>query len=362
VFEEAYHSLKPALQVMLSNNLLQRAPSAIFSLENIKVLSLRNNELVQLPDNVSKLRNLVELNVASNRLRWLPWELLALVNNSLLDRTLPNESLVDGKISNGKLINLHVLPNPFIRPCETTSVAYTWSFASELADAQTDLLIWPHDLEQNLKQEWFAKAQRVLATRMEKIGAETLERTRTIFSSDTSIVYDSHVAWKKDPIYLSSTEVTLFHVDGTHVRSSPPPPSTAEEDATIPPAAADYNLVLPSAADEQRPSRVPSLFEAALLSCSDHLPIPFLKDYLSEDAPETVLRALNHAQDVIEDGGRYCSVCKRRYVQARAEWIEYWHCSPESLHVRDAELFLPFLRRACSWVCALDAHLENRGL
>lgn len=283
------------------------------------------------------------------------------MNSLLLDQARPEEPPCNGILSNGKLINLHILPNSFIRPCDPKRSSYTWTFAETIEEIPSEDTVWDEAFERSLDLEWYSKIQRELAVRMRRIGWKNLKYTKYALSSDRTMKYDAHVVWKKDPIYLGSTKVTLFNLDGTLVRNSPPAPSNAEEDAIIPPAPAGYELVLPSDTDCSSMSRVPSLFEVALLSCSDYTPLLAMEDFLSYDAPITIRRALGVAQQVAGDGGRNCSVCRRRYIQARAEWIEYWHCAPDSLQCTTDEVFLPFLRRTCSWVCAMDAFRENRA-
>ena len=93
-----FEQTNPELGLYLSNNILTRAPGALFNLEHLTYLSLRNNEISELPPSVGKLRNLRELNLSLNRLRYLPGELLNLLE-------FPSA-----------LSSLHIHPNPFHRP------------------------------------------------------------------------------------------------------------------------------------------------------------------------------------------------------------------------------------------------------
>lgn len=65
------------LNLYLSQNRLSAGslPPALFSLDNLTVLTLRGNRLAELPPGIGRLHALVELNVASNGLEWLPAEL-----------------------------------------------------------------------------------------------------------------------------------------------------------------------------------------------------------------------------------------------------------------------------------------------
>ena len=96
------HSLKPALRLYLSNNLLEEVPGEVFQLTNLEVLSLRSNKLTEILPSIGELNNLKELNLGSNQLNWLPWELLGLLHANL------------------QKCMIH--PNPLVRP-----VPSTWS-------------------------------------------------------------------------------------------------------------------------------------------------------------------------------------------------------------------------------------------
>jgi hypothetical protein len=109
--------------------------------------------------------------------------------------------------------------------------------------------------------------------------------------------------------------------------------------------------------DSTCPSNVPSLRELALKACGRS---PHLGNFLEPDdsqCPELVLRLLNRAKEISENGGRYCSVCFRTFVIPRTQWIEWWDCTPfenglESARKSGQRLHpLPFLRLGCSWKC-----------
>jgi len=205
------------------------------------------------------------------------------------------------------------------------------------------------------------RIQRVLDVRLKGMEPQMLDGTNAVRVNDGIILHDVRDGWKKNPIYLGSSEVTLFNSDGSQVQSTPLPPSAAEESAVIAPAAATYELKFPVGADGPKCSRVRSLFEAALLTSCDHVDLSSVNDCFEDSLPATVTKALNSAQGVLDEGGRNCSVCHRRYIQPRAEWVEYWHCISEPLQHASDQMSLPFLRRACSWSCASEAHEQDRN-
>lgn len=66
------------LSIFLGSNALTRLPSALFQLQNLRVLSLRSNKLKFLPPAIGDLHNLSELHVPNNELQYLPAEILRL--------------------------------------------------------------------------------------------------------------------------------------------------------------------------------------------------------------------------------------------------------------------------------------------
>ena len=66
------------LSLFLGSNALTRLPSALFQLQNLRVLSLRSNKLKFLPPAIGDLHNLSELHIAHNELQYLPAEILRL--------------------------------------------------------------------------------------------------------------------------------------------------------------------------------------------------------------------------------------------------------------------------------------------
>jgi hypothetical protein len=93
-----FEQKEPQLKLFLSTNSLTRAPRAVFSIENLTVLTLRRNRLKELPGCIKQLKNLENLNVAENRLKYLPSELLDLMHYG------------------SRLKSLQVYPNPYFRP------------------------------------------------------------------------------------------------------------------------------------------------------------------------------------------------------------------------------------------------------
>jgi hypothetical protein len=368
--DDDFHPLQPSLQLFLSGNSLSILPSELFNLENITVLSLRNNNLEALSPHLSRLHNLVELNTAGNALRFLPWELLALIRR-------------------GTLQSMTVLPNPLLRPFaydgflhDATPIACQW--APPRSKAQLDSLIKALtgklvELRESLSQprpvarpaadvasasvelkhtSWmlellqgYVQAFRVLIKDLlaKNVFALT-DAVQTVDDLWAQIAESGHSTLDvyPNPIFIASTSVTRFRSDGLlpmGLRQDSPPsqlPSNTEILSATPGGAP-----IPS-----QGSRVPSLFELSATSASTVTELPSLRTLLPDDAPRPVLRTLEIACQVREEGGRICSVCRRNYIIPRTEWVEYWHLPPKyGQRSSREEMFWPFLRRGCSLGC-----------
>lgn len=354
------------------------------------MLTVRNNRIAELPHSLARLVNLIELNVTGNRLRWLPHELLRLVGGA------------------GKLTNLHTSHNPLLQPTLPHWPRESWSFGRTREQAAVRLRLAreheaalrsahpPPDTAQLTCAEWLIRVQATLHTRL-----AALEQSTPPGDLEARPSVPPLAAWKKEPIYLGSSAVSYFGPDGQPLARSAPAPSSLPADVvTLAPT--PFRLPPPTSASP--PSRVPSLFALAALtlSTSPHLagitdyfsialestpipsishdspdityttlphstnytqpppPAPSYESTADTDLPPAVTQALRAALASSSEGGRRCGACGRGYVIARAEWIEWWHCAPEAVRCAAGELGLPFLRRACSWVCA-RAVFDERG-
>ncbi|TKA69837.1 hypothetical protein B0A49_07424 [Cryomyces minteri] len=338
---DEYGSFLPRIQLFLSRNALRTVPSEIFALENLAVLSLRNNKIAELPSSIGNLRNLVELNVASNRLRWLPWETLSLIGRA------------------GKLKRLSVLPNPMVqgfKRCDAQAEARVWRLARDVPEAEAMLqsaraTLADHETDEAREPSaWFIKLQEELLRRMRahELGSDDFEDPMFV---DVEPVEAERYPWKQEPIHVASTPIAFLTIDGQPQRESVDPPSSTHYTVTHVPATESGHA--PTAPDPTRTSGVPSLLELASRECGKSPSLSRLSQSSPDELPAPVLRVLERAIHVRRTGGRSCSTCGRPYAIPRAEWIEYWHHVPDALVCSVEEMFLPFLRHACSWGCAV---------
>ena len=306
----------PALKLYLFGNRLQHVPGAIFNLEFLTVLSLRGNGLRELPPAISKLKNLTQLNVAQNALRSLPAELLELIASS------------------DKLDTLALFPNPFYRPQEPVVVS---------ADDTSNEASPNEDVSTGSKKETLAWLEF-----HGHLRGDILARSPVQFSDTTGKIYSSFALNPRSE--KLATEGLL-------------------QDAELPSTTQFRSKFATSSAAEEH-SRVPSLLEVSLQACYRAPQVNELPHLLPQNSPPHLSKLLQKAHLLRETGGLRCSVCKRRLVQPRAEWIEWWELKhPATSTVGDQVVFVPmnqneeeravpFIRRGCSWKCLPQRVLE----
>ncbi|KAI0385136.1 hypothetical protein F5Y04DRAFT_269068 [Hypomontagnella monticulosa] len=338
-----FEARKAAISVFLSNNPLRRAPGALFNLESLTILSLRNTEISELPPSIGNLRNLKVLNISLTRLRCLPGELLDLM------------------IFPGKLTSLNIHPNPFYEPDHfehDSNVGDDWD-----ESCRTDPGLYPCGLlgpNDQFRPAWIDRRHPAITP----IPTDTpddlnpviweiraIARSPVQYSDSRGVI----VSKFRLPTNPNSTELdnSTSVIETEDLGSSPTLPYSRR------------GIVTPS-----NPSRVPSLFEVALQSCSRSGQLSGLSELLPPNAPPHMTKILDQIADQSEqnaNGGHLpCSICGRRVLVPTAQWIEWWHISnigvdlfnshalsfaPLSNSTERSEEAIPFLRRGCSWKC-----------
>ena len=341
--DEDFEPLLPELQLYMQQNSLRKLPAELWNLENLTVLSLRQNKLTYIPASIGRLRNLRELNLACNRLRYLPWELLTLITG-------------DGRpIRNGTVHNFTMSPNPFFRAVSHQSILGTASTSGYgLIDA-----LWERKLDFG---NHFEEQMRTAATQEEYRNAAWSQKLHQYYHDLRKLKAESSdkvpFSWHDvQPLYMSSTPVIYLDINGSPLSSNGFPLVSQ-----IPHT--DNSLLFTNHLDSVQSSQsqgtcVPSLFELSTSMAKKVVFLSELHTLLPENTPASIFRALDLAKTVREEEGeRICSVCKRSYIIPRTEWVEFWHKLPANLRSSEVltdismdELFLPFLRRGCSWRC-----------
>ncbi len=304
----AFEQKDPELKIYLARNRLWRLPGSLFDLTFLTVLSLRDNKLTEIPSSVSKLTNLRELNLAQNKLRTLPPQLLDLI----------------GPI--GRLKKLMLFPNPFAQPDRA------------IGDLSDDGDMDVHD---------YVVSMRIGAMRPAVLGR---------FLGQTPLQLTTSKGRRTSRLTLSLTTGKL-------------PVEFARQELDE----SGEDVVLAGSGDAlaAKQSRVPSLVEVALRACY-RIPKPEgLAQYIPDEMHQ--LRTLViQAGNQKHLGGLACSTCRKHMVMPAVEWVEwrdlrtcYWlqagggrDVDPGHIAARliplsraPAEIAVPFLHRACSWLC-----------
>ncbi|KAK6820835.1 leucine Rich Repeat family protein [Apiospora arundinis] len=328
----------PALKIFLSGNPLIRAPGALFNLEFLSVLSLRNAQILELPPAIGNLKNLKTLNVSLTRLRYLPAELLDLMTFE------------------GKLKELIIHPNPFHQPDQRDNQGEMFPSLSE--EPEDTLLL--HEAEGRGEYEG-----RTVRAWLDKDARPKGGKESTNLISLPLDIWQMLLAARSPIQFTDSRGVQLsqFTLPQLPAEDGVSPFTVETEDLTSPPA-------LPRSTRENDASatsfsRVPSLMEIALRSCSRTAQREQLPEYLEAGDPHHLadtLRDLNAQAEANGNAGTVpCSTCRRAVVKPLAQWIEWWDLGMVALREQGPigalnvseldKLSVPFMKRACSWGC-----------
>jgi len=322
-------SFTPELRIYLRKNQLREVPREICRLKNVTTLSFLNNNIKELPHTIGDLKDLQELNIAGNEIRWLPYSLLPLLQ----------------KEKDSHPLRIVTSPNPLLSPCQ---------FDGPTIHRWTD--IYPFVFARQFSEGNFANLttdEQVFSTMVSRLVSAWQRRGDGTPNEDTK------------PTFIASSNIHYFDPVGQLCRTT----SSLDYDLTL---TKSFEVNLTAKPNAPEPSdRSPSLIELASRSLL-RSPTPF-PDMLREielqilenpyQLPTSVNRVLGILRDLSNEDLPRCSVCEKQYVIKRAQWMEYWSVnSPHSGErtVLSAEnIFLPFMREACSWKCVEDVWQER---
>jgi Leucine rich repeat len=301
----------------MANNFLTQFPISVIKIEHLTVLSLRGNRLEEISPSIGAMKNLQTLNIAQNSLRYLPGELLDLMRKGTALR------------------ELQIHPNPFVQ-AEDNSF-YRWGL---------------HEYE----EQTYGPEPKKSPTQGYWVGLTAKMRARTPvqFSDSSRVVYSD------------------FALLDTTFGSGPG--KLRKEDL--------WELAMPKAADSRRrppgtdrllgSKGPPSLFELALRAAVQAPEADQLASMLTDDdlIPDHLPSVMERAVHIHKQGGQKCCICGRETLNPMTEWIEFREIeiytisslmevgdirtevtSSKPIAKKSDELWVPFMRRGCSWVC-----------
>ena len=331
--EDEFRSLTPSIQLFLSGNKLASLPAELFSLTNITVLSLRNNSLESIPPAICRLQHLEELNISQNNIKHLPWELC---------------DLIQAKGNSRRII---LRPNPFVEPAEISGpypLPRPNTTPAELIDA---LSKWgeTNGAFHDKMRQWYQRDDLPWGVREELELRLKVGRTRRANYVQEVSRAGQELRLSEEPlIFLAPSAISFFDVDGSTLRGATRHDQCSERGAHL--GAAD----LPPHSHGSHV--VPSLLETSLRHVQQAYSSLELQD-IPETYPAGLRKALRTTAENASYGGEVCTTCGRSFIIARAEWIEYWFNGFPSQEGLTQESILPFLRRTCSWRCAVPTEL-----
>ncbi|KFY35114.1 hypothetical protein V494_06195 [Pseudogymnoascus sp. VKM F-4513 (FW-928)] len=263
---------------------------------------LARNELKRLPGEIFNLENLSVLSVRSNELEELPAAISRL--RRLTELNAANNALrwlpfelLELLSCPSRIKILHLHPNPFLEP--------------PASDDSTSSLLPVKD-----------------------VGDERTWGSKTCDNPEHDHARQSE--WRRT--FRCRSQVKFFDIHGSPTKG-------------------------PDASTARPVSNTPSLLELCVKTWADTPNMPNLDEYLGGAYPEKLQQLLDNARTLreTEAPGRKCTICNRRFVIPRTEWIEWWEIkqspagkvtSEETVRPRDViESQLPFIRRGCSWRC-----------
>ena len=336
--EEEFTPLLPSLKLFLSSNNLTSLPSELFSLEHLTVLSLRNNQLTSLPPFISNLKNLTELNISGNDIRYLPWELLPFLN-----------------CPRGSHNQISVRPNPLFRPSTISGASpIAWRDTPDENDEANPVCWDEGDNYTDLRDWCLNERQRQLGWTLElDLRSEMELRLKVGRLLLTQVAHQAylqkrdHKYCREQLIFLVSSGVRYIGVDGAPCRTT----SAWDNDAMSAVIIGPTN----DPPESEASAAAPSLFELALRSVQNSYTLTQLRELSTDELAPRVSTGLEDVALGAEYNNESCSTCGQHYVIARALWFEYWFFGMPEQEELTQESVLPFLRKACSWACAVPS-------
>jgi hypothetical protein len=363
-----YRSLVPRIYVNLNGNRLRRLTPFLFEVQNLNTLVLVNNEIDELPAEICQLRALRELNISRNNIRWLPFECLELFQTHMGNKlAILGDSGVPWLMP--KIEQVYLIEGEF----QDHRQEPVYQFVAELGHAANNLVVFPTD-DQFYKTIAMFPGRDTLAWYMTELEARSRHLRRgSTTSSPLGLNHPETQAFPHHPHiesytpglrllsrYMGRTPVSYFDQSGALVEGSPKPPTSNDDDfATITETDRGAHGIPASWFTPPNFQATNSLLTMAMNTAlhykdQEDLTIADVRERIGDPLPSAVETLLEQAES--NDAGGYgalkkCTLCRKDYVVARAEWIEWW-CVQSTK-------FLPFKVKVCSWACVPEAMRER---
>jgi hypothetical protein len=333
--EAQYRSMVPELYINLSQNSLRRMTPSLFHLQHLTTLVLRDNQIEEVPPQISQLRNLQELDLSLNKLQYLPFEILEML------------------APRGKLEHLMTLGNPLL---ERVSQSRYRQLDERVMFTSSTKDIYPR-LQSSLDREALIWHIRYIESMEHFLDAVESKYTSGRKAADERVfVHHPAVSVAADSPssrYIGRSLVSYFDQTGQLLKASPAPPSSNTSDFPIIVETDEGAFGVPSTSifAPPTPSRIPSLLTMSVTTALTNITVEETKERIGEPVPFDASAIFAYATHNDADAGfgyfHQCHVCKKDYIVARAEWVEFWSTS--------FTVFYPFKVRVCSWGCVPES-------
>ncbi|KAF2474477.1 uncharacterized protein BDR25DRAFT_383788 [Lindgomyces ingoldianus] len=326
--KEYYRSMLPQILLNLSKNSLSRLTPSLFTIEHLTTLMLPNNDIKELPPQIGRLTNLTLLDVCNNRLRSLPYDIIKMLT--------PRGKLERLSLMGNDLFEMASLHR--IITLDSESLLHTTTFERRKAyldSYRTGLL----------------EGDSAAAVCLTKY----LEEVEKVCDPDQVSLYSKiSIAGTKEtqtPLFhIGNTAPTYYDDAGRRLRGSPRQPTGDGCTADVIVKMKDGTWGSPSSWFSRPGMLVPSLFSLCGKTALEHLSTLETRAMMARSGVE--LFNLDRFLDIADDNHelvfgpfRNCHQCGKKYVVARAEWLEFWY-RPVN--------FVPFRVEVCSWACVPD--------
>ncbi|KAL1793036.1 hypothetical protein ACET3X_008018 [Alternaria dauci] len=356
-----YRSLLPRLHVHLGRNKLRRLVPSLFDLEDLAGLYLRQNEIEELPQQISRLTKLETLDLSLNKLRYLPFDVITLLSphGNMTRLTLTGKDLLQPmssyrfsvsdyrKQEQGGFHHMDLLPLDEMREDAGNQLAHLYQTLATCEDR--DGAVWRIRYWESLTNSLVGRDDAREYSVQWEVGSYPHHPSLPLNASNNSRLL-AHA-----PRYIARTLVSYYDQGGNILKGSLRLPGSNEEEYPIIVETSQGAYGVPSSPWFAPPStsKVPSLVTASLYKALKSLSIAGIRALLDSDFLPVVEAILSRAEENAAHGYgifRKCHACRKEYVVARAEWIEFWSRGGD---------FVPLKVSVCSWGCVPSSIVQR---
>jgi Leucine-rich repeat (LRR) protein len=356
-----WRSLVPEHKVLLGQNQLHRLVPALFDVQNITQLYLRHNQIEELPQDIAKLVNLDTLDVAHNHIKHLPFEVIKLLqphgkltrlstfNNPLLapmysGRFHQTDSVKEEDDGEGAISTMDTLPLDLLREDARAEIPHL--YASLASSEDREQVVWRIRYLESWAHSFDGGNDARNPQTEEDVGFYPHHPSLWLDDLDDEKVLD------RAPRYIARTLVSYYDQAGNLLHGSPSlPTSNRKED--------EYPIIVETTLGTY--GTPASLFTPPHTSKNTPLLTTTTDRALRTETPDEIRDAMRMSNRILppdaelilrraekNDAGGYgrfrkCHLCKKDYVVARAEWIEFWCAGPD--------VWIPVEVQVCKWSC-----------